>query len=50
MRRPWLTGLIREIHVASRGAHGYRRIHAELPLGMDMKVSSRLVSVLMTAA
>jgi transposase InsO family protein len=48
MRRQWLTGLIREVHVASRGTYGYRRIHAELTLGMEVKVSSRLVSVLMT--
>ena len=50
MRRQWLTGLIREVHVASRGTYGYRRIHAELTLGMNVKVSSRLVSVLMTDA
>ena len=50
MRRQWLTGLIREIHVASRGTYGYRRVHAELTIGMKVKVSSRLVSVLMTQA
>lgn len=48
MRREWLTGLIREVHVASRGTYGYRRIHAELTMGMDVSVSSRLVSILMT--
>lgn len=26
LQREWLTGLIREIHVASRGTYGYRRI------------------------
>ncbi len=50
LRRQWLTGLIREIHVASRGTYGYRRIHAELRVAMDVMVSSRLVSVLMTQA
>ena len=30
LRRQWLTGLIREVHVASRGTYGYRRIHADL--------------------
>ncbi len=50
MRRQWLTGLIREVHVASRGTYGYRRIHAELTIGMGVKVSSRLVSVLMSKA
>jgi len=50
LRRQWLTGLIREIHVASRGTYGYRRVHAELTIGMKIQVSSRLVSVLMTQA
>ena len=26
MRRQWLTGLIREVHTASRGTYGSRRI------------------------
>ena len=30
MRREWLTGIIRDIHVASRGTYGCRRVHAEL--------------------
>jgi putative transposase len=50
LRRQWLTGLIREVHVASRGTYGYRRVHAELTMAMDIQVSSRLVSVLMTQA
>lgn len=50
LRRQWLTGLIREVHVASRGTYGYRRVHAELTIGMKIQVSSRLVSVLMTQA
>ncbi|MDN5661968.1 MAG: IS3 family transposase [Brevibacterium aurantiacum] len=50
LRRRWLTGLIREIHVASRGTYGYRRIHAELTIGMNISCSSRLISVLMTRA
>jgi putative transposase len=50
LRRQWLTGLIREIHVASRGTYGYRRIHAELTLGMGITVCPRTVSVLMTVA
>ena len=50
LRRQWLTGLIREIHVASRGTYGYRRIHAELTLGMSVTVCLRTVSVLMTLA
>ncbi|WP_036830713.1 IS3 family transposase, partial [Phycicoccus jejuensis] len=50
LRRQWLTGLIREIHIASRGTYGTRRVHAELTTAMEVQVSSRLVSVLMTQA
>ncbi|GJN99256.1 hypothetical protein NJB18091_29470 [Mycobacterium marinum] len=50
LRRQWLTGLIREIHVASRGTYGYRRVHAELTLGMGITGCPRTVSVLMTLA
>jgi len=50
LRRQWLTGLIREIHVASRGTYGYRRVHAELTLGTGITVCPRTVSVLMTRA
>ena len=50
LRRQWLTGLIREIHVASRGTYGYRRVHAELTMAMSIPCSSRLISVLMTQA
>ncbi len=49
MRRQWLTGLIREVHTASRQTYGSRRVHAE-PLGMGVKVSERLVAVLMSDA
>jgi putative transposase len=50
MRRQWLTGLIREVHIASRGTYGSRRVHAELTLGMGVQVSERLVAVLMSNA
>ena len=50
LRRQWLTGLIREVHVASRGTYGYRRVHAELTMAMRIPVSSRLVCVLMSQA
>lgn len=50
LRREWLTGLINEVHIASRGTYGYRRVHAELTLGMGLTCSSRLISVLMTNA
>ena len=48
LRRQRLTGLIREIHTASRGTYGCRRIHAELTIGMEIPCSTRLISVLMT--
>ncbi len=48
MRRPWLTGLIREVHIASWEAYGSRRVHAEFTLGMNVQVSERLVAVLMS--
>ena len=50
MLRQWLTGLIREVHEASRGTYGSRRIHAELTMGMGVVVSERLVAVLMSLA
>lgn len=50
MRRQWLTGLTREVHLASRGTYGSRRVHAELTIGMDVQVSERLVAVLMSGA
>lgn len=50
LRRQWLTGLIQEVHLASRGTYGYRRVHAELTMGMDVTVSSRLVFTLMHTA
>ena len=50
MRRLWLTGLINEVHVASRQIYGSRRVHAELMIGMKLQVSERLVAVLMSKA
>lgn len=50
LRRQWLTGLIREVHVTSRGAYGYRRVHAELTMAMGVTVSERTVHKLMRLA
>lgn len=50
MRRQWLTGLIREGHTASRHTYGSRRVPAKLTLGMGVRVSERLVAVLMSQA
>ncbi|TDD41344.1 transposase [Saccharopolyspora elongata] len=50
MRRQWLTGLIREVHDASRQTYGSRRVHAELTRGMGIAVSVDLVGELMRLA
>ena len=50
MRRLWLTGVISEVHTASRQTYGSRWIHAELTIGMKIQVSERLVAVLMSKA
>lgn len=47
MRREWLTSLIREVNLASRGTYGSRRVHAELTKEVGVFVSERLVAVLM---
>ncbi len=47
MRREWLTALIKEVHAASRGSNGSRRVHAELTKGRGIHVSVNLVTVLM---
>ena len=47
MRREWLTGVIRDVHVASRGTYGYRRVHAELTQAHGVFVSANLVNLLM---
>ncbi|WP_394855634.1 IS3 family transposase [Rhodococcus globerulus] len=44
MRRQWLTGLIREVHTASRQTYGSRLVHVELTRGMDIVVSENLVA------
>lgn len=50
MRRQWLTGIISEVHVASRGTYGSRRVHAEPTKGMGIVVSENLVAILMAQA
>ena len=46
MHYEWLTGTIREVHVASRGTYGYRRVHAELTQAHGVFVSANLVNPL----
>jgi transposase InsO family protein len=50
LRREWLRGLISQIHAASRGVYGYRRVRAELQLGRQIVVSRKLVHKLMAEA
>lgn len=50
MRRQWLTGLVREVHDASRQTYGSRRVHAELTRGMGIVVSENLIAELMRLA
>jgi putative transposase len=46
----WLTEKIREIHAASDGTYGARRVHAELQLEYDIRVGRKRVERLMRAA
>ncbi len=47
LRRRSLTGLINETHARSRDTYGYRRMTAELRLGLNTKVNHKLVARLM---
>ena len=50
IRHAWLTDLIRQAHVASRGTYGVRRVHAELVLGQGVAVGHCAVELLMQRA
>jgi putative transposase len=50
IRHVWLTDQIRDVHVASRGTYGARRVHAELRLGRGLAVSHGTVELLMSRA
>jgi putative transposase len=50
IRHVWLTDLIREIHTASRGTYGQRRVHAELTLGRGITVGHGQVELVMRRA
>ena len=50
IRHAWLTDLIREVHLASRGTYGARRVHAELVLGREVSVGHLAVELLMRRA
>jgi transposase InsO family protein len=50
VRHALLTDLIREVHAASRGTYGYRRVHAELTLGRGLVIAHGTVELLMARA
>jgi putative transposase len=50
IRHALLTDAIREVHLASRGTYGFRRVHAELTLGRGLVVAHGTVELLMARA
>jgi len=50
VRHAWLTEAIIGIHTASRGTYGFRRVHAELALGLGIHVHHGAVLMLMRRA
>jgi len=50
VRHAWLTDVMRQIHAASYGTYGGRRVHAELTLGRQIGVGYNTVALLMRAA
>jgi transposase InsO family protein len=50
IRHAWLTEVIRQVHVDSRGTYGARRVHAELALGHGIAVGHNAVEMLMARA
>ena len=47
LRHAWLTEIIRQVHVDSRGTYGANRVHAELTLGRGLAVGREAVATLM---
>jgi putative transposase len=47
IRHAWLTEVIRQVHAASRGTYGIRRVHADLTLGHGIAVGHQAVELLM---
>ena len=50
VRHAWLTDLIREVHTASYGTYGAKRVYAELTLGRGIQVGRNAVAMLMQRA
>jgi putative transposase len=50
IRHVWLTDAIAQVHAASRGTYGSRRVNAELTLGQNISVGREAVAMLMRRA
>ena len=50
VRHAWLADLIREVHAASYGTYGAKRVYAELVLGRTIRVGHNAVAMLMRRA
>jgi transposase InsO family protein len=50
VRHALVTETIRQVHLASRGTYGYRRVHAELTMGRGLIVGHGTVELLMARA
>ena len=50
IRHAWLTDMIVQVHTASRGTYGSRRVHAELTMGHGVGVGREAVALLMRRA
>jgi putative transposase len=50
IRHVWLTDMITQVHAASRGTYGHRRVHAGLTLGQGISVGHSAVEMLMRRA
>ena len=46
IRHAWLTDMIIQVHTASRGTYGSRRVHAELTMGYGVGVGREAVAFL----
>ena len=50
VRHALVTETIRQVHLASRGTYGYRRVNAELTMGRGLVVGHGTVELLMARA
>jgi len=50
IRHTWLLDQIREVHLASNGTYGARRVRAELTLGRGIAVGHTAIEMLMARA